>query len=243
MGKSWVYCTIESRMPLDHRYLPGSTIPPDATEYANDYTAINKYCDRIEIMTYDQGAVDVQLNASRTAPYAPVADPGWVEVVARLVAQTISRNKIILGIPAYGYEYTVTSQGTSRYQYERQWAFNPTYGLKLAQQLGIVPVRTSANELGFVYNSNSTQAVGPGYATLTPGDLTQPQDPNGIPTTSVAQNLTTSGAPMQQFNFVTWSDAQAIADKVKLAHDLGLRGVAVFSLGGAEDQGMWNVLK
>ena len=47
----------------------------------------------------------------------------------------------------------------------------------------------------------------------------------------------------QPFNYMTWSDSVAIADKVALAKQLGIRGVAVFSLGGAEDQAMWSVLK
>jgi spore germination protein YaaH len=244
MGNKWVYCTIEARMPLEDRYLPNMTIPPDATEYANDFYVLNKYCDRVEIMAYDQGLVDSRLNVARTAPYAPVADPGWVENIARLAAQTISRNKLILGIPAYGYEYSVTARGNGTYQYKSLGAFNPTYGWKLANQLGVVPSRTSANELGFVYNTNSTMAVGPGFSAPALADNATPiQNPNQAPTTSVTQNLAAQSAALQQFNFVTWSDAQAIGDKVKLAHDLGLRGVAIFSLGGAEDQGIWNVLK
>lgn len=124
MGNKWVYCSIESRMPLVDRYGYTTTPPPDATEYANDYTQINKYCDRVEIMAYDQGSIDVLLNGSRAAPYVPVADPAWVENVVSLAAQTIDKNKIILGIPTYGYEYTVTPQAGG-FQYDLDWAFNP----------------------------------------------------------------------------------------------------------------------
>jgi len=244
MGNKYVYCTIEARMPLEDRYLPGQTVPADATEYANDYTAMNRYCDRVEIMAYDQGVVDARLDIARAAPYAPVADPGWVEDIVRLAAQTISRNKLILGIPAYGYEYKVTSQGGGSYLYKTLGAFNPPYALQLAQQLGITPGRTSAGELGFVYNPQSSLAVGPGFANPSlAANATPIQDPSQAPTSSVAQNLGAQSAALQQFNYVTWSDAQAVNDKVQLAHTLGLRGVAVFSLGAAEDQGMWSVLK
>ena len=75
MGNKWVMCTIEARTPLDSRY---DTIPKDI-RYANDFVAINKYCDRVRIMTYDQGTIDVKLNRARAAPYIPVADPAWVE--------------------------------------------------------------------------------------------------------------------------------------------------------------------
>ncbi len=235
MGQKWVYCTVEARMPLEDRYLPGQTIPPDATQYANDYTAMNTYCDRIEIMAYDQGTVDLRLNAARVAPYAPVADPGWVENIVRVAAQTISRNKLVLGLATYGYEYQVTPS-PGGYIYQRLWAFNPTYGLKIAAQLGITPARTSANEIGFVYDPARLAAAAP-----TGNNITETQQ--STPTTSVAQNLGGTASAMQTFNYMTWSDAQAIADKVALAHRLGLRGVAVFSLGGAEDQAMWNILK
>jgi hypothetical protein len=71
----WVYCTVEARQPLEDRFSPGATIPVDATDYANDYTQMNKYCDRVEIMAYDQGTIDLRLNVARSAPYAPVGDP------------------------------------------------------------------------------------------------------------------------------------------------------------------------
>jgi spore germination protein len=236
MGNKWVYCTIEARMPLEDRYLPGATIPPDATDYANDYNALNKYCDRVEIMAYDQGTVDLRLNIARSAPYAPVADPGWVETIAMLAAQNISRNKLIIGVPTYGYEYSVTPLAGGGFKYQRLWAFNPRYALNIASQLGITPIRTSAGELGYFYNPGALATIAP-----TGSDTTQTQQ--STPSTSVAQNAGSQLNTSQPFNYVTWSDAQAIKDKVDLAHRLGLRGVAVFSLGGAEDQGMWSILK
>lgn len=231
----WVYCTVESRQPLIDRYSPGATIPANATDYANDYSEMNKYCDRVEIMAYDQGTVNVRLNVARSAPYAPVADPGWVEDLVVLAAQNISKNKLIIGIPAYGYEYLVTPVNGS-FKYERLWAFNPPYALKIAAQLGITPTRTSANEMGFIYDPKVLKTLAP-----TGDNVTFTQDLN--PTTTVVQNAGSQVSVSGPFNYITWSDAQAIADKVQLAHRLGVRGVAVFSMGGAEDQAMWNVLK
>ncbi len=238
MGNKWVYCAIEARMPLEDRYSTGATIPPDATTYANDYAAINKYCDRVEIMTYDQGTVSVRLNGARTAPYAPVADPGWAENIVKLAAQSIAKNKIIIGIANYGYEYEVTPLGNGGYKYKRLWAFNPNYALQIAAQYGVTPMRTSAGELGFTYTPPSAAlGVGPGFANQT-------QTPeNTSPTTSVAQNAGGQTNTFQPFNYITWSDPAAIKDKVDLARRLGVRGVAVFSLGGAADPTMWDMLK
>ena len=243
MGQKWVYCTVEARMPLEDRYLPGDTVPADATQYANNYIAMNKYCDRVEVMAYDQGTVDKRLNGIRPAPYAPVADPGWDTALVKLAAETISRNKLILGIPTYGYEYAVTPSQTaaSGVTYKRLWAFNPPYATKILGELNATSTRTSANEAGFVYDPSVLAALAP-----TDGDITQTQQtsPDGAPaTTSIVTNNGTVVAKNQPYNFMTWSDAQAIGDKIALAHSLGLRGVAFFSLNGSEDPAMWSLWK
>lgn len=239
MGDKLIYCTVEARMPVENRYSPGATIPPDATDYANDYNALNRYCDRVEIMAYDQGTIDQRLNAARSAPYAPVADPGWVGTVVQLAAQSIAKNKLIIGVPTYGYEYEVTPLlNGGGFRYRMLWAFNPNYATQIAAKLGITPNRTSAGEVGFTYDPDALAAIAP-----TNGDSTQTQQAQTTPSTSVAQNLGSQVNTNKPFNYLTWSDAQAIADKVALARQLGVRGVAVFSLGGAQDAAMWSVLK
>ncbi len=235
MGKKWVYCTIESRSPLNHRYLPGQTIPPDSLDYANDYSAMNKYCDRVEIMAYDQGIVDQLLNSARSAPYAPVADPGWTGAMIELAAQSIDKKKLILGVPTYGYEYKVTPKGGGGFDYQSLWAFNPGYALDLAKKLGVTPHRTSANEIGFTYYDGDAHAPSGEGATKTQSQI----GPADGTTTNLGSQLSGS----KPFNYVTWSDAIAIKDKIDQAREYGLRGVAVFSMGGAEDPAMWALLK
>ena len=235
MGNKWVYCTVEARMPLYDRYLPGQTIPPDAMDYANDYKEMNKYCDRIEIMAYDQGTVNVRLNKARLAPYAPVADPGWVENVVTLAMKSIAKNKIIIGVPTYGYEYTVTPLSGSGYQYKVLWPFNLRYATDIAAKLGITPTRTSADEIGFTYDARLLEPAPVG----TDSTLTQ----QTIVSTSVAENSGSDVMTGRPFNFLSWSDAKAIANKVEIAHRLGVRGIAVFKFDGGEDPGMWAVLK
>jgi spore germination protein YaaH len=233
MGNKFVYCTIESRSPLNHRYLPDDTIPPDSLDYANDYSAMNKYCDRVEIMAYDQGIVDRLLNSARSAPYAPVADPGWTGAMIELAAQSIDKKKLVLGVATYGYEYKVTPKGGGGFDYQMLWAFNPNYATDIAQKLGITPRRTSANEIGFTYDPSRLEAPTGDETTVT----------QQKPESGTTHNLGSQVSGNQPFNYVTWSDAIAIKEKIDQAREYGLRGVAVFSLGGAQDPGMWSILK
>jgi spore germination protein len=243
MGSKWVYCSIEARMPLVNRYGYNGTPPPDATEFANDYTALNKYCDRVEIMTYDQGYIDAVLNNARAAPYVPVADPAWVEEVIRLASQTIDRKKILIGIPTYGYEYSVTPAG-SGFQYDVQWAFNPGYATQLAALLNIQPVRNSADELSFIYKPGDANISAAAAQAAVPGsvDTTTLAANTTAPITAVYSQASIAGGIQPPFNILWWSDAKAIHDKVELAKQLGVRGVAVFKFDGGEDPGIWQAL-
>ena len=236
MGKKLVYCTIEARMPLSDRYLPGQTVPPDAMDYANDYKALNKYCDRVEIMAYDQGVISQRLNKARSAPYAPVADPAWVESLVTLAMKDINKKKIIIGVPTYGYEYEVTPIPGDGYKYKVLWPFNYKYATDIAAQLGITPTRTSANESGFSYDPRRLATVAPKN-----GEVMQTQQK--VSTTTIIAENAGSGDNSQPFNYFSWSDATAVADKVALARKLGVRGVAVFKFDGGEDQKIWDVLK
>ena len=58
---------------------------------------------------------------------------------------------------------------------------------------------------------------------------------------STTQNLGPYGLP-GTVRYVTWSDSVAIAQKIALAKQLGIRGVAIFKIDGGEDQNLWNYL-
>lgn len=208
MGQKWVYCSIEARTPPSSAF----DVIPKNLDRANDYVAINKYCDRVQIMTYDQGAVDLRLNsAANGIPYIPVADTKWVEKVITLAAQTISKKKLIIGVATYGYEYEVIPL-TQGFRYNINWALNPSYATTLASELNIAPTRNVAGEMSFLYT----------------------------PTTTPTLAAATTTIPLQ--HIVWWSDAQAIADKIALARKLGVRGIAIFKLDGGEDPGLWDIL-
>lgn len=48
-------------------------------------------------------------------------------------------------------------------------------------------------------------------------------------------------ASSSALRYVTWSDAGAVKQKVDLARELGLRGVAIFKIDGGEDRKIWNL--
>lgn len=207
----WIMCTIEARTPLDTRYSSAESIPKDI-EYANDFAEINKYCDRVRIMAYDQGRIDLKLNDANADPYIPIADKAWVEKVVLLAAEEIGRSKIVIGVPTYGYEYDMfpANDGSGKMQYSNLWSFNPGYVNETAQKLGLSPARNSAGELSLVY---------PAVQSLDPA----------VPLPNATRVM-------------TWSDAEAIRQKAELAEKLGVRGVAVFKIDGGQDAGIWNTL-
>ncbi len=235
LGPKWLQCTVESRTPIADRYY-GVTPPKDAGIYSNDYDALNKYCDRVRIMAYDQQGIDQSLaHAAANTLYAPVADIAWVEKVMRVAMKSIAKNKLVIGIPTYGYEYDVTAYADG-YVYDLLWSFNPKYALDIASTLGITPNRNRTGEMSFSYNPVSTL--------VTPTDATtSPTLTNNEQVGAAALALATSTNTHSTFRLVVWSDASAVADKVALAKRLGLRGVAVFKFDGGEDQNIWNVLK
>ncbi len=231
MGKKWVMCTIEARTPLDSRY---DTIPKNI-EYANDYVEINKYCDRVRIMTYDQGSIDVKLNKAVEGPYVPVADIKWVEKVIRLALKSIPKKKIVIGVSTYGYEYEFKALKEEGYRYDLLWAFNPKYAIELSQQLSINPERNVAGELSFTYSTTtaSSQDI-PLSAAIAADTLLSNND-------LIASSSPVSNGFSQRI--LWWSDANSVKDKIALARKLGVRGVAVFKIDGGADPAIWNVLK
>ncbi len=232
MGNKWVQCTVESRTPIADRYY-GTEVPADAGKYANDFAALAKYCDRVKFMTYDQRDIDQKQASQITEPYAPVSDTTWVEKAIREAMKTIPKNKIMLGIPTYGYEWDVTTYANNQHTYSLLWTFNPQYGLDLASEYNITPGRNAGGEMGFTYFPKDSKFSLGRPTSAWPYNLVA----------SAASALTTAQNTNMTYRMVTWQDAKAIGDKVALAKKLGIRGVSVFKVDGGEDPGMWSVLK
>lgn len=69
---------------------------------AYDYAELANYVDKIMIMTYD--------NHGTWSGAGPIADIGWVENNLKYALKFIPKNKLYLGLAAYGYDWS--AQGT-----------------------------------------------------------------------------------------------------------------------------------
>lgn len=219
-------CTVVPRTPPDSLYVS----PPAKIVYAEDYAVLNKYCDEVRLMTYDQEGVDLKLDAAKGSDgtlYAPVADPDWVKKLIVLALQSISPKKIMLGIPTYGYEYEVAwANGVTTYQRVR--AFDYFDAMDRADSVNVSPTRNNAGELTFTFAS-STYIQKAAILTFTESS-TQPAI------------LTNPNPAASTIFFVSFPDAQSEMDKVKLAQQYGLRGVMFFKADGQMDPAIWNLL-
>jgi len=231
-SKKWLMCTIEARTPPEDAYAK----VPKVIERANDFVAINKYCDRVRFMTYDQRTADLTLNRkNKGIVYTPLADTAWVEKTIKLAMRDINKRKIIMGIATYGDEYRVGGS-VGDYEYAIQWAFNPRYADQIATAYGVTPARTAWGEMGLAYVPTTTQM-------MIGADVMPAAPVPGESGTNTSQNATASTSLQTAFRYLVWSDAKAIADKVALAKRLGIRGIAIFKIDGGEDPAMWDVLK
>ncbi len=225
--KKTLSCTIEGRTPIADQF----AVVPENFSYANDYAAINKYCDEVRIMAYDQGNIDLKLDAEKGNGqfYMPVADAEWVEKVIKETVKTISPKKIMLGVPTYGYMYEV-SQNNGVATYKRLRSVTYDQAIALADSVKAVPVENNAGELGFTYATSTPVSVSK--------NLTYTMQAN------LLLNLQAVANPAQQvIRYVTFSDANGIEDKIKLAKKYNLKGIEFFKMDGEVDPAVWDKLK
>jgi spore germination protein YaaH len=226
-------CTVEARTPPSSLY---KTVPK-VLEYANDYDALGRYCDRLEIMAYDQQRADLKLNEEKAGePYFPVSDVDWVEKVIKHALEDIPGDKILLGIPTYGYHYEVTVAPNWYSNYKRIGALNMPDILDIADEYDVKPGRNKAGEMSFTYFADSSP-----YRVLnalpTPAGTRQGNE-------AAAKALLYANATGQtvKVRYAAYSDAGAIADKIELAREYGLKGIALFKFDGEEDKNIWKLI-
>jgi len=226
--KKTLACTIVPRTPLSSLSLNLSTTTP---KYAEDYAVLNKYCDEVRVMAYDQGPIDVKLDASKGngTLYAPVADPDWVTKVLKVALATISPKKIMLGIPTYGYEYEVSwNAGMTTYRRLRSFTFLDA--MDRGDSIGVAPTRNNAGELSYTYATTT-------FVDDIPADLTW--DVSSTKPTIVAS------ASVQSMNtlFISFPDAVSVKNEIALAKKYGVRGAFLFKADGQLDPAIWDEMK
>lgn len=231
LGSKMLSCTTEARTPPDSLYIK----IPTTFQYANDYAVLAQYCDTVKIMAYDQQRADIKLNASKIgSPYFPVADVDWVRKVIALTVQTIPREKIMLGFPTYGREVQVTVTPNWFKEYKNLHSVNPNDAMKTAKKFKEKPSQNKAGEISFSYTPKDQPKI--------PSSIKAPGGtPSGEITAARALAYANQTGKAVTFNYVSWSNADAIEQKIELAKQFGLRGVSMFKIDGGEDEDIWDL--
>lgn len=76
-----------------------------------DYSEIGKYSDYVAIMTYDE-------HGYSSGP-GPVASYGWVKGVIEYAVEQIPKDKILMGVPGYGFDWKVGKKGAGYISYSQ----------------------------------------------------------------------------------------------------------------------------
>lgn len=130
-------------------YLVTMAVPAKNQEdYANawsgafDYAALGASLDRVVVMAYDEHF--------RIGDPGPIASLPWVESVVRYAASRIPPEKILLGIPGYGYDWPLDGQDGRGISYQQ--------AMQIARTQDITPNWSGdAQSPYFSYRSGGTQ--------------------------------------------------------------------------------------
>lgn len=213
-GKKLI-CTVEARTPPESKYATTSKEILSRVEYANDYKMIGKACDQVRIMAYDQGLDDANLVNQNKVMGNLYRPVADIEWVEKIMTLAME------DIPAKKLVMGVPTYG---YKYEVIQA-TATSGLQTSRigAMNYNYIDELVRATGVMPLRNSAGEMSFTYATTT-----------GV-----------NGEPFGETkHFLVWySDAQAVADKIRLAKLYKLAGIAVFKVDGGYDPNLWNVLK
>lgn len=212
--KKKLICTVEARTPPESKFATTSAAILSKIEYSNDYGSIGAACDQVRIMAYDQGSDDLSLVNQNTALGDAYKPVADIEWVKKIATLALK------DIPAKKIILGV-----------------PTYGYKYE----IIPATATTStryprigSMNFNYADALAKSLGVTPSRNSAGELS-------------FTYATTTGVEGEQLGglkqYLVWySDAQAIADKIRIAKLYKLGGVAVFKMDGGQDPNLWAVL-
>lgn len=100
--------------------------PTSAWTGAYSYPALGRAADLLVIMAYDQHNQD--------SAAGPVASPAWVEAVLKYAVSAVPLQKVVLGVPGYGYVWSRT--GNAALSWSQAEALAHQYGQQMAAASG-----------------------------------------------------------------------------------------------------------
>lgn len=156
--KKTLNCTVEART---QDFPPEGFTGTRAMSFANDFSALNKICDSVRVMAYDQVFQIQRANIFKdnsAMPSAPNAENQWVEEVLNYALRFIAPEKLILGISTYGWEFQV-EKIKEGFRYTRVKSLSYPEFQNIAKQNDIIPKRTAGGELAFTYKSAGKEYI------------------------------------------------------------------------------------
>lgn len=212
-GKKLI-CTVEARTPPESKFATTSKEVLSRIEYSNDYKTIGAVCDQVRIMAYDQGSDDQALVLQHATSGTTYKPVADIEWVKKIITFAL------WDIPAKKIILGV-----------------PTYGYKYE----IIPATATSSQkysrigsMNWNYADELVRSLRMEPSRNSAGELSFTY------ATSTGVNGEDLGSWKQYL--VWYSDAGAIADKVRIAKLYRLGGIAVFKVDGGHDPNLWSVL-
>lgn len=170
-----------------------------------DYASMGQVVDRIRVMAYDY-------STSEPGPIAPI---DWIERLVAAITDLVPPEKVVLGIPAYGRDWPVSTTGVCPDGQEpgRQSVSMPS-AVELAAANGVIPTfdeTTAEASFGYVQTLSGVDSAG----------------------------NATSCAVTRRVHFM---DAAGVHRRSWLAHRNDLQGVALWALGD-ESAEAWDAIR
>ncbi len=213
--KKQLICTVEARTPPESRYATTSKAILSKVEYSNDYKVIGKVCDQVRIMAYDQSTDDAQLNILNNMQGNTYKPVADIDWVKKVVTLALWE------IPA---KKVILGMPTYGYKYE------------IIPATATSPVRYSRiGSMNFNYADALAKSLKVIPTRNSAGELSF--------TYSTSTDVDGNSYGSQKQFLVWYSDAIAIADKIRIAKLYKIGGIVIFKIDGGNDPNIWSVLK